>query len=81
MTVKVKKILACVLAFVMLVSAIPAVYAAGDNAGMSFLFDNTTPNPGDTITVLVTVDSDFSAAMGYESSFFFDKELLTVEKF
>lgn len=77
---KVKKILACVLAFVMLVSAIPAVYAAGDNAGMSFLFDNTTPNPGDTITVLVTVDSDFSAAMGYESSFFFDKELLTVEK-
>ena len=80
MTVKVKKILACVLAFVMLVSAIPAVYAAGDNTGMSFLFDNTTPNPGDTITVLVTVDSDFSAAMGYESSFFFDKELLTVEK-
>lgn len=60
--------------------ATTAVYAAGDDAGMSFLFDNTTPNPGDTITVLVTVDSDFSAAMGYESSFFFDKELLTVEK-
>lgn len=80
MTVKVKKILACVLAFVMLVSAVPAVYAAGDDAGMSFSFDNTTPNPGDTITALVTVDSDFSAAMGYESFFFFDKELLTVEK-
>lgn len=80
MTVIVKKILACVLAFVMLVSAVPAVYAAGDDAGMSFLFDNTTPNPGDTITALVTVDSDFSAAMGYESHFFFDKELLTVEK-
>lgn len=77
---KVKKILACVLAFVMLVSAVPAVYAAGDDAGMSFSFDNTTPNPGDTITALVTVDSDFSAAMGYESFFFFDKELLTVEK-
>ena len=80
MTVKVKKILACVLAFVMLVSAVPAVYAAGDNAGMSVSFDNTTPNPGDTITALITVDSDFSAAMGYESYFFFDKELLTVEK-
>lgn len=80
MTVKVKKILACVLAFVMLVSAVPAVYAAGDNAGMSVSFDNTTPNPGDTITALITVDSDFSAAMGYESFFFFDKELLTVEK-
>lgn len=80
MTVKVKKILACVLAFVMVISAVPAVYAAGDDAGMSFLFDNTTPNPGDTITALVTVDSDFSAAMGYESHFYFDKELLTVEK-
>lgn len=80
MTVKVKKILACVLAFVMLISTVPAVYAAGDDAGMSFLFDNTTPNPGDTITALVTVDSDFSAAMGYESHFYFDKELLTVEK-
>lgn len=80
MTVKVKKILACVLAFMMLVSAVPAVYAAGDNAGMSVSFDNTTPNPGDTITALITVDSDFSAAMGYESFFFFDKELLTVEK-
>ena len=80
MTVKVKKILACVLAFVMLISAVPAVYAAGDDAGMSVSFDNTTPNPGDTITALVTVDSDFSAAMGYESFFFFDKELLTVEK-
>lgn len=80
MTVKVKKILACVLAFVMLISAVPAVYAAGDDAGMSVSFDNTTPNPGDTITALITVDSDFSAAMGYESFFFFDKELLTVEK-
>ena len=57
-----------------------AVYAAGDDAGMSVLFDNTTPNPGDTITALVTVESDFSAAMAYESSFYFDKELLTVEK-
>lgn len=80
MTVKVKKILACVLAFVMLISAVPAVYAAGADAGMSIFFDNTTPNPGDTITALVTVDSDFSAAMGYESHFYFDKELLTVEK-
>ena len=80
MTVKVKKILACVLAFMMLISAVPAVYAAGDDAGMSIFFDNTTPNPGDTITALVTVDSDFSAAMGYESHFYFDKELLTVEK-
>ena len=77
----VKKITAFLLAMVMVLSLVTtAVYAAGDDAGMRFSFDNTTPNPGDTITVLVTVDSDFSAAMGYESAFFFDKELLTVEK-
>lgn len=64
----------------MVLSLAPSVFAAGDDAGMSVSFDNTTPNPGDTITALVTVDSDFSAAMAYESSFYFDKELLTVEK-
>ena len=80
MTVKVKKILACVLAFVMLISAVPAVYAAGDDAGMSVSFDNTTPNPGDTITALITVDSDFSAAMGYESFFSLIKNYLLLRK-
>ena len=64
----------------MVLSLVTTAYAAGDDAGMSIFFDNTTPNPGDTITALVTVDSDFSAAMGYESHFYFDKELLTVEK-
>ena len=64
----------------MVLSLAPSVFAAGDDAGMSVSFDNTTPNPGDTITALVTVESDFSAAMAYESSFYFDKELLTVEK-
>lgn len=64
----------------MVLSLAPSVFAAEDDAGMSVSFDNTTPNPGDTITALVTVDSDFSAAMAYESSFYFDKELLTVEK-
>ena len=48
---KVKKILACVLAFVMLISAVPAVYAAGDDAGMSIFFDNNAPQAGDTITL------------------------------
>ena len=64
----------------MVLSLAPSVFAAEDDAGMSVSFDNTTPNPGDTITALVTVESDFSAAMAYESSFYFDKELLTVEK-
>ena len=61
-----------------MLSLAPSVFAAEDDAGMSVSFDNTTPNPGDTITALVTVESDFSAAMAYESSFYFDKELLTV---
>ena len=75
-----RRIFSFLLAVVMVLSLAPSVFAAGDDAGMSVSFDNTTPNPGDTITALVTVDSDFSAAMAYESSFYFDKELLTVEK-
>lgn len=65
----------------MVLSLVPSAFAA-DGDGMTFTFDNTAPNPGDTITVLVTIDdgADFSAAMGYESHFYFDKELLTVEK-
>ncbi len=66
---------------VMVLSLVPSAFAA-DGDGMTFTFDNTAPNPGDTITVLVTIDdgADFSTAMGYESHFYFDKELLTVEK-
>lgn len=65
----------------MVLSLVPSAFAA-DGDGMTFTFDNTAPNPGDTITVLVTIDdgADFSTAMGYESHFYFDKELLTVEK-
>lgn len=75
-----RRIFSFLLAVVMVLSLAPSVFAAEDDAGMSVSFDNTTPNPGDTITALVTVESDFSAAMAYESSFYFDKELLTVEK-
>lgn len=73
-----RRIFSFLLAVVMVLSLAPSVFAAEDDAGMSVSFDNTTPNPGDTITALVTVESDFSAAMAYESSFYFDKELLTV---
>lgn len=65
----------------MVLSLAPSVFAA-EGDGMSFAFSNTTPNPGDTISVLVTIDAgtDFSTAMGYESHLYFDKEQLTVEK-
>lgn len=65
----------------MVLSLAPSVFAA-EGDGMNFAFSNTTPNPGDTISVLVTIDAgtDFSTAMGYESHLYFDKEQLTVEK-
>lgn len=76
-----RRIFSFLLAVVMVLSLAPSVFAA-EGDGMSFAFSNTTPNPGDTISVLVTIDAgtDFSTAMGYESHLYFDKEQLTVEK-
>ena len=79
MAVKVKKILVCVLAFVMLISAVPAVYAAGDDAGMSISFDNNTPNPGDTITATIYVNKSFSNADILDTSLYYDEDI-TCEK-
>lgn len=76
-----KRIFSFLLAVVMVLSLAPSAFAA-EGDGMNFAFSNTTPNPGDTITVLVTIDAgtDLSTAMGYESHLYFDKEQLTVEK-
>lgn len=79
MTVKVKKILACVLAFVMLISAVPAVYAAGDDAGMSIFFDNNAPQAGDTITITLNVNRIFSDASILETYLDFGEDV-TYEK-
>ena len=79
MTVKVKKILACVLAFVMLISAVPAVYAAGDDAGMSIFFDNNAPQAGDTITLTLNVNRIFSDASILETYLDFGEDV-TYEK-
>ena len=76
---KVKKILACVLAFVMLISAVPAVYAAGDDAGMSIFFDNNAPQSGDTITVTLNVNRSFSDASILEAYLDFGEDV-TYEK-
>ena len=65
----------------MVLSLAPSVFAATEN-GASVTFSNTTPNPGDTITALITIDAgaDFSSALGYETDLYFDKEWLAVEK-
>lgn len=79
MTVKVKKILACVLAFVILISAVPAVYAAGDDAGMSIFFDNNAPQAGDTITVTLNVNRIFSDAAILETYLDFGEDVTYVK--
>ena len=79
MTVKVKKILACVLAFVMLISAVPAVYAAGDDAGMSIFFDNNAPQAGDTITITLNVNRIFSDAAILETYLDFGEDVTYVK--
>lgn len=79
MAVKVKKILACVLAFVMLISAVPAVYAAGDDAGMSIFFDNNAPQAGDTITVTLNVNRIFSDAAILETYLDFGEDVTYVK--
>ena len=79
MTVKVKKILACVLAFVILISAVPAVYAAGDDAGMSIFFDNNAPQAGDTITITLNVNRIFSDAAILETYLDFGEDVTYVK--
>lgn len=76
---KVKKILACVLAFVILISAVPAVYAAGDDAGMSIFFDNNAPQAGDTITATLNVNRIFSDAAILETYLDFGEDVTYVK--
>ena len=76
---KVKKILACVLAFVILISAVPTVYAAGDDAGMSIFFDNNAPQAGDTITITLNVNRIFSDAAILETYLDFGEDVTYVK--
>ena len=77
-----RRIFSFLLAVVMVLSLAPSVFAAEDDPGMSITFSNTTPNPGDTVTALITVDADadFSTALGYGVDLWYDTEWLTVEK-
>lgn len=77
-----RRIFSFLLAVVMVLSLAPSVFAAEDDPGMSITFSNTTPDPGDTVTALITVDADadFSTALGYGVDLWYDPEWLTVEK-
>lgn len=71
-----RRIFSFLLAVVMVLSLAPSVFAAEDDPGMSITFSNTTPDPGDTVTALITVDADadFSTALGYGVDLWYDPE-------
>lgn len=56
-----------------------AVYAAGDDAGMSIFFDNNAPQAGDTITITLNVNRIFSDAAILETYLDFGEDV-TYEK-
>ena len=56
-----------------------AVYAAGDDAGMSIFFDNNAPQAGDTITLTLNVNRIFSDASILETYLDFGEDV-TYEK-
>lgn len=56
-----------------------AVYAAGDDAGMSIFFDNNAPQAGDTITITLNVNRIFSDASVLETYLDFGEDV-TYEK-
>ena len=59
--------------------ATTAVYAAGDDAGMSIFFDNNAPQAGDTITLTLNVNRIFSDASILETYLDFGEDV-TYEK-
>lgn len=59
--------------------ATTAVYAAGDDAGMSIFFDNNAPQSGDTITLTLNVNRIFSDASILETYLDFGEDV-TYEK-
>ena len=59
--------------------ATTAVYAAGDDAGMSIFFDNNAPQAGDTITVTLNVNRIFSDAAILETYLDFGEDVTYVK--
>lgn len=59
--------------------ATTAVYAAGDDAGMSIFFDNNAPQAGDTITVTLNVNRIISDAAILETYLDFGEDVTYVK--
>lgn len=66
-----KKVLSFLLAFVMIISLIPTVFAA-DTPTMSTTVDKTELHAGDTITLTLSIDKSISNLMNFEWAIYFD---------
>ena len=76
-----KRIFSLILTCVMLLSITPVAYAASqiDNV-FSVTFDNTAPNPGETITAVMSLDRSTADVYKLWSSIYYDKDVLSCEK-
>lgn len=76
-----KRILSLILTCVMLLSITPVVYAASQiDDVFSVTFDNTAPNPGETITAVMSLDRSTANVYRLWSSIYYNKDVLSCEK-
>lgn len=76
-----KRILSLILTCVMLLSITPVVYAASQiDDVFSVTFDNTAPNPGETITAVMSLDRSTADVYKLWSSIYYNKDVLSCEK-
>ena len=76
-----KRIFSLILTCVMLLSITPVAYAASQiDDVFSATFDNTAPNPGETITAVMSLDRSTADVYKLWSSIYYDKDVLSCEK-
>ena len=72
-----KRVVSLLLALIMLLSVVPAVYAAETDDVFSVKFDNTTPCAGDTITATMYLDKSTADAYAVNSRILYNRDVLT----
>lgn len=76
-----KRIFSLILTCVMLLSITPVAYAASQiDDVFSVTFDNTAPNPGETITAVMSLDRSTADVYKLWSSIYYNKDVLSCEK-
>ena len=76
-----KRILSLILTCVILLSITPVVYASSQiDDVFSVTFDNTAPNPGETITAVMSLDRSTANVYRLWSSIYYNKDVLSCEK-